>query len=122
MNCDFYLYRAPATTGPVHEWMQSHAEDLGSADDVRRRVSAILPGLRWHMGFDESWIAESPGHCDTEIILRESEPGVLRFVAACAPPSVLCRLMQALRLTDCYDQDSDELWDPFSVNDCWLQL
>lgn len=123
MSCDFFLYRAPAGTGPVHEWMQNHADDLGSAGSIRSRVSACLPALRWHLGFDETWIAEIPGGdiSDVVLVLRENEPGVLRFIAACAPPSVLCRLMRALRLTHCYDQDSGELFDPFAVYDSWYE-
>jgi len=123
MSCDFYLYRAPTTAAPVHEWMQNQFDDLGSADSVRVRLSAILPQMRWHLGFGEAWIGEMPGGdiSETVIMLRENEAGVLRFIAACAPPSVLCRIMRALRLTHCYDQDSGELFDPFAVYDSWYR-
>lgn len=123
MSGDFYLYRAPTTVAPVHEWMQNQFDDLGSAASVRVRLSELLPDLRWHGGGDDSWVADMPGvdSSDVAIFLRENESGVLRFIAACAPPSVLCRIMRALRLTHCYDQDSGELFDPFSVYDSWYR-
>ena len=122
MTFYLHLYRAPSNAGPPQRWQQNHAAALGSAQSVRLRLAQLFPQLEWQQGAGASLSAWSAAGSPLELHLHETEPGVVHFVNADAPPSTLREIMSALQLTHCCAAESGEMRDPFAVDDRWQAL
>lgn len=54
MSYDYLLFRAPAD-GPMASWPAgAEPEPLGTADELKARVEALFPGVRWR-SFQDSF-------------------------------------------------------------------
>lgn len=119
MSFHFYLYRAPKGTGPMNTWQGMHAEAIGTLAQVRERLDAVFPGLKW----DEvagSWngMGSDPLHCYLDLWLREEADGQVRFVVMNkAPPSAMRVVLEALELNHVCAPEAGELVDVYAYGD-----
>ena len=121
MSYTFELYRAPPGTPTLLRWESNLADALGSVDEVRGRIAALLPELKWTRHADGIVTGRTHG-MPVEAIgitLQPMEPGAVFFISADASPGVLRRLMSEFGLNCCCAQESGEMRDPFSVGATW---
>jgi len=120
MSFNFYLYRAAAGLGPLNTWDRMQAEPLGSAEQLRERIAALYPQIRWTLR-EQTWSGLGPngaGEPYLDLMLREDEPGVCRMVVLNkAPPSVMRRLLEALDLNYVCAPEAGDLVDVYAYTD-----
>ena len=123
MSFYFELYRAPPGAPPLFQWESNLAEPLGSLEDVRARVAALLPELQWSKSSDIIVMGQTRGMPveAVGVILQEMEPGQVFFIATDGSLGVLRRLMSTFGLNCCCAQESGEMRDPFSVGETWAE-
>ena len=124
MSFYFELYRAPPGTAPLLRWESNLAEPLGTVEEVRARVAALLPELQWSKGADGIVMGQTRG-LPVEavgVILQPMEKGAVFFIATDGSPAVLRRLMSEFGLNCCCAQESGEMRDPFSVGATWAEV
>lgn len=119
MSFNFFLYRAPKDTGPMNTWQGTHAEAMGTLAQVRERLDAVFPGLRW----DEvagSWngMGSDPLHYYLDIWLRGEPDGQVRFVVMNkSPPTAMRMVLEALALNHVCAPEAGELVDVHAYDD-----
>lgn len=124
MSFHFYLYRAPAGSGPMTRWAHMLAEPLGTIDEVMSQLATLFPQVHWtrHVatpgstdGERETWFGSGPdgsGLPYIDILLNEDKPGQVRFIVLNkAPPSVMRQIVSALSLSDVSAPESGDLVD-----------
>lgn len=121
MSFYFELYRAPPGAPPLFQWESNLALPLGTLDDVKARVAALLPELEWSKNADGIVMGQTRGMPVEAIgvILQEMEAGQVFFIATDGSPGVLRRLMNVFGLNCCCAQESGEMRDPFAVGETW---
>lgn len=123
LSFHFYLYRARAGLGPFNTWTEMHAEPLGTLEEVRARLAALYPQVRWTPD-DKSCGGlgpNRPGQLDApylDLRLREDEAGVCRMVMLNkAAPSVMRRILEAMNLNYVCAPEAGELVDVYAYTD-----
>lgn len=119
MSLHFYLYRAPAHACPMVQWTEMQAQPLGTACEVRDKLAALYPQIRWTQRDDGTWAGLGTHAAPyLDVILREDEPGTCFFVVMNKPaPSTLRRVLQALEMNRvCVPETGDEV-DPYAYED-----
>ncbi len=119
MSFNFHLYRAPEGTGPMNIWQGMHAEAMGTLAQVRERIDAVFPGLKW-----QEWagscngMGSDPLHYYLDIWLREEADGQVRFVTMNkAPPTAMRAVLEALTLNHVCAPEAGELVDVYAYGD-----
>lgn len=119
MSFRFYLYRAPRGTGPMNAWQGMPAETMGTLAQVRERLDAVFPGLKW----DEvagSWngMGSDPLRYHLDIWLREEPDGQVHFVVMNkSPPTAMRAVLEALALDHVCAPEAGELVDVYAYGD-----
>lgn len=124
MSFHFYLYRAPAGSGPMTRWERMLAEPLGTVGEVKEQLAALFPQVNWtrHQSpLDatsderETWFGMGPHGAALpyiDILLNEDASGQVHFVVLNkAPPSVMRQIVSALSLSDVSAPESGDLVD-----------
>ncbi len=118
MSFLFYLYRAPDGLPPINRWSEMHATPLGSAEQVKEKLSSLYPALKWKKQ-DKFWYGLTD-QIDPylDIMLTEEEQNNCFFVVLNkAAPSIMRKIMEALNLNYVSAPESDDLVDPYAYND-----
>ena len=121
MSFHFYLYRAEEGLPAMNRWTELRAEPLGSSEQLKIELTTLFPQIKWELqgnawlGFGSGYPAEGPY---LDIILSEETPGQCHFVTLNkAPPSVMRRIMESLRLNYVCAPEAGDLVDPYAYGD-----
>ncbi|KAF1714971.1 hypothetical protein CSC74_15170 [Pseudoxanthomonas yeongjuensis] len=119
MSFHFYLYRAPKGTGPMNAWQGMHAEAIGTLTQVRERLDAVFPGLKWdEVAGSCNGMGSDPLHYYLDLWLREEADGQVRFVTMNkALPSAMRAVLEALALNHVCAPEAGDLVDPYAYDD-----
>lgn len=105
----------------MNSWTELRAEPLGSLRELKAELSRLFPQLTWELasdawlGFGSGYPAEGPY---VDVILSENTPGQCHFVVLNkAPPSVMRRIMEGLRLNYVCAPEAGDLVDPYAYGD-----
>jgi len=77
MSYDYSLFIAPGP-GPMASWPHVPPAPLGTPDQLRQRVSEIVPGASWRH-FADTWFGHATAD-GMELQLAGGEDGVCRFL------------------------------------------
>ena len=121
MSFHFYLYRAEQGLPPLNQWTELHAESLGSPDQVRAGLSALFPQIGWEQVSD-AWhglgAGGNAGDPYLDVLLGEDAPGQCHFVVLNkAPPSVMRKVMEHMKLNYVCAPEAGDLVDPYAYGD-----
>jgi hypothetical protein len=121
MSFHFYLYRAEEGLTPINQWAGLRAEPLGTAEQLKNELTELFPQLKWELGanvwlgFGSGYPAEGPY---LDIILSEETPGQCHFVVLNkAPPSVMRKIMEGMKLNYVCAPEAGDLVDPYAYDD-----
>jgi hypothetical protein len=121
MSFHFYLYRAGEGLPPINSWAELLAEPLGSLEQIRNELSELFPQIQWELGshawhgFGAGYPAQGPY---LDILLSEDAPGQCHFVVLNkAPPSVMRKIMEHMRLNYVCALEAGDLVDPYAYGD-----
>lgn len=119
MSFNFYLYRAAEGLPPMDEWEEMHAEPLGAAQEVRRKLDSVLHGLRWsESGGSLNGMGTEQDKCYLDIWLHPDEDGTLRFIVMNkAPPSAMRKVCAAFDLNYVAAPEAGDLVDVHAYED-----
>jgi len=120
MSFHFYLYRAPAGLPPINRWSEMQAQPLGTVEHVIEQLSVLYPDLTWTRS-GTHWFGSGPNRPKDpyiDISLTEDEANQCFFVVLNkAAPSVMRRIMEAMRLNYACAPESGDLVDPYAYDD-----
>lgn len=121
MPFQFSLFRAAGGLGPMSTWEREHREPLGTRDDVKAALDAVLPELRWE---ESTGMLFGSGALDGEehryeISLFGGPGETLLDIDVYARPPAIRAIMSGLGLNYCYAAESGELLFPFEAGDHW---
>jgi len=121
MSYDFYLYRAPAGIGGMHEWDGEQRQPLGDVASVRGCVAARFPTIAWRQMGTGRWFGSGrdEDHAPREVRIGAEEDGQVWVVIAYAGPAEIRALMQAIEANYCYAPEEMALRDPFARGEDW---
>ena len=121
MSYDFYLYRAPAGIGGMHEWEEEQRQPLGDPAGVHARVAARFPTIAWRRASTGRWLGSGndEDHAPREVRIGAEEDGQVWVVIAYAGPPEIRALMHAIDANYCYAPEEMALRDPFACGENW---
>ena len=102
-------------------WEQEHREPLGTRDEIKAALEAVLSELRWKES-ERLLFASGPFGGEEhafELSLFGAPNEILMDVDVYAAPPAVRAIRSGLRLNYCYAQQSGELRDPFKAGDHW---
>jgi hypothetical protein len=100
-----------------------HAEPLGTAEDVMAALSTVYPAIRWQrtgMKNPVFWHGHGPNGVNEpylDVLLQEEAGGTHFVVLNKAAPSVMRKIMEAMRLNYVCAIEAEELVDPYAYGD-----
>lgn len=104
----------------MNQWGKMHAGPLGTMEEVKKQVSALYSEIAWERS-GKYWAGLGPNRpADPylDVLLSEEEPGKCFFVVLNkAPPSVMRKIMEAMKLNYVCAPESGDLVDPYAYND-----
>ena len=102
------LFRAVDGLGPLSTWEREHREPLGTRDDVKAALEAVLPGLRWEESRGMLFGSGPFGGEDHayEISLFGGPGETLLDIDVYARPPAIRAIMCGLRLNYCHAGES----------------
>lgn len=121
MSFHFYLYRAKDGLAAMNRWTDLHAEPLGSMEELKSELNGLFPQIKWEF-VSNAWLGFGSGHPAEgpylDIILSEDTPGRCHFVVLNkAPPSVMRKIMESMRLNYVCAPEAGDLVDPYAYGD-----
>ena len=121
MSYDFYLYRAPAGIGGMHEWEAEQRQPLGDPASVHARGAARFPTMAWRQASTGGWrgSGNDEDRAPREVRIDAEDDGQVWTVIAYAGPPEIRALMQAIEANYCYAPEEMALRDPFARGEDW---
>ena len=105
----------------MNRWAELRAEPLGSLEQVKIELSELFPKIKWEL-VANAWLGFGSGYPDEgpyfDVILSEDTPGHCHFVVLNkAPPSVMRKIMERMKLNYVCAPEAGDLVDPYAYGD-----